>query len=266
MKITIFTSNQPRHLHLIDRLSEISDECYAILETNTVFPGQVPDFFQKSEIFQEYFSNVIAAEQNLFGGIRFSKGVRDLVIKSGDLNRLNQTTLEPALSSDVYVVFGASFIKGWLIDYLVSKKAINIHMGISPYYRGSSCNFWSLYDHNPHLMGATVHMLGKGLDSGDMLYHVPPVTAGCSNAFEFTMMSVKSAHQSLVARISDGTIFEYTPVKQDRSLEMRYTTNSDFTNEVAQEFLDQDLSIEKIAELISEKQNTVNLLRPFYSS
>ncbi len=47
MKITVFTSNQPRHLNLIDRLAEIADECYAVIETTTVFPGHKEGFFSK---------------------------------------------------------------------------------------------------------------------------------------------------------------------------------------------------------------------------
>ena len=52
MKITVFTSNQPRHLSLIKDLSIIADEVYAIQECNTVFPGEVKDFFDNSEIMQ----------------------------------------------------------------------------------------------------------------------------------------------------------------------------------------------------------------------
>ena len=73
--------------------------------------------------------------------------------------------------SDLYIVFGSSYIKGRLINFLIKNKAINIHMGISPYYRGSDCNFWSLYDNNFHLVGGTVHLISKGLDSGPILFH-----------------------------------------------------------------------------------------------
>jgi folate-dependent phosphoribosylglycinamide formyltransferase PurN len=264
MKITVFTSNQPRHLNLIDRLSEISDECYAVVETNTVFPGQVSDFFKKSDTFQQYFSNVINSERKIFGDIRFSKNINNLIIKSGDLNKIDRSVLEPALDSDIYIVFGSSFIKGWLIDHLVKNKAINIHMGISPYYRGSSCNFWSIYDNNPHLMGATIHMLSKGLDSGDILYHVTPTTVNCSNPFDFTMMSVKSAHESLVQRISNGEIYKYIPVKQDSSLEILYTRNSDFTDEIAKEFLNRDLTISNISNTIDKKKKLIKYINPFH--
>ena len=56
-------------------------------------------------------------------------------------------------------------------------------MGVSPYYRGNDCNFWALYDDNPHLVGATIHMLTKGLDSGPMLYHA--MSNIKSNPFEY---------------------------------------------------------------------------------
>ena len=81
---------------------------------------------------------------------------------------MNALQLQAALSSDIYIVFGASFIKGWLVDFLIKNKAINIHMGLSPYYRGSSCNFWAMYDNNPNYVGATIHYLSKGLDSGEI--------------------------------------------------------------------------------------------------
>ena len=45
--------------------------------------------------------------------------------------------LSDFLKSDVYVVFGSSYIKGELVDFLVKQKAINIHAGVSPYYRGT---------------------------------------------------------------------------------------------------------------------------------
>ena len=89
----------------------------------------------------------------------------------GDLNFCTMDKLKEFLKSDLYIVFGSSYIKNDLAKFLVRKKAINIHMGISPFYRGTDCNFWALFDNNPHLVGATIHRLSLGLDSGPILYH-----------------------------------------------------------------------------------------------
>ena len=173
--ITVFTSNQPRHLGLINELSKISNKVYAIIESNTIFTGKVNDFYKKSEIMQEYFNEVIKAENKFFGNPSFlPKNVRPFVIKMGDLNNLKIDILNKSLKSDLFIVFGSSFIKGNLVDFLVDKKTINIHMGVSPYYRGSSCNFWAMKNSDFDLVGSTIHMLSKGLDSGDMLFHALP--------------------------------------------------------------------------------------------
>ena len=64
MTITIFTSNQPRHLSLIRDLSKISKKVYAIIEVSTVFPGEVKDFYNNSPIMNKYFQKVRNCLQN----------------------------------------------------------------------------------------------------------------------------------------------------------------------------------------------------------
>tara|TARA_S200000501_G_C20829142_1_gene746363 strand:- start:539 stop:1321 length:783 start_codon:yes stop_codon:yes gene_type:complete len=244
MKVTIFSSNQPRHLNLAREFLKVSDQVFFVSEVNTVFPGQIDDFFRKSEVMQTYFKNVINSEKNIFGDIRFlPNNVRTLSVKSGDLNKLNKIQINEALNSDIYVVFGSSYIKGWLIDFLVEHGAINIHMGLSPYYRGSSCNFWALYDSNPSYVGATIHHLSKGLDSGDMLFHCIPKLHNEDSLFDFTMRSVLVAQKALVSAVNDKSIFSFSPVKQNKDNEVRYTKNKDFTDEIAKEFLERNLQL-----------------------
>jgi hypothetical protein len=237
VKITLFTSNSPRHLSLAEGLSAIADEVFVVHECVTAFPGQVEDFFRRSEVMQRYFGRVVAAEQTVFGQARFlPDNVRQLPLRMGDLSLMPMERLGAALESDLFVVFGASYIRGPLIDHLVSRDALNIHMGLSPWYRGSSCNFWALNDGRPDLVGATIHRLSRGLDSGDMLYHArPPIEA--VDPFVFGMKAVKAAHDSLIERIASGEIAAMAPVVQDRGQELRYTRNRDFDDAAAEAYL-----------------------------
>ena len=265
MKITLFTSNQPRHTALISALADIAETVYTIQECNTVFPGEVDDFFYKSAIMQRYFSHVIAAEREVFGGVRFlPNNVRSLAIKMGDLSRIPKEQLNDALSSDYYIVFGSSYIKGELCDFLVANHAINIHMGLSPWYRGSSCNFWALYDRRPDMVGATIHLLSPGLDSGAMLFHALPA-AGTPDGFLLGMQAVKSAHTGLIQHLRDGIIHGLEPVIQDKAQEIRYTRNRDFTDEIADAYLSHGISPDRITMALSDR-NTDDLVRPFISS
>ena len=146
MKITIFTSNHPRHLSLISELGKLSEKCFAIVESTSLFQGKSDDFYKKSPIMEEYFNQVRISETKYFGTPNFiSNNSNILPINMGDLNKLSPNMLEEALDSDIFLVFGSSFIKGWLIDFLIKKQALNIHLGVSPYYRGNSCNFWACY-------------------------------------------------------------------------------------------------------------------------
>lgn len=266
MKITVFTSNQPRHCSLIHRLSTLADEVYAIQECNTVFPGLVKDFHQKTPIMQDYFAKVIAAEERVFGSPGFSQSkastpIHTLAIKMGDLSRLKLENLGPALDSDIFVVFGASFIKGDLIDFLVERGAYNIHMGISPFYRGAACNFWALHDGNPGFVGATVHLLTKGLDSGPMLFHALPKPQEV-DPFVLGMRAVEIAHQGFCEYLKSGQLNQLNPQPQDKSLEIRYSKVAEFTDEVAQSYLDTAPSPQKVFELMSKRDNG-SFLEPY---
>ena len=153
-------------------------------------------------------------------------------------------------------MFGSGYIKEQLANFLVEKKTINIHMGVSPYYRGTDCNFWALYDDNPHLVGATIHMLTKGLDSVSMLYHA--MSNIKSNPFEYTMSTVKSALHSITERIKDKSIFNIEPVIQEKSKEIRYSKKIEFNEEVVKNYFNKTINL-------NSKQFDNSLLKePFF--
>ena len=224
MNVTVFTSNQPRHTALIESLAGVADHVYAVQECTTVFPGRVADFYAKSDVMRRYFGHVHPAERAVFGVPRFPRpGGRasHLVLRMGDLTHLSPADLGPAVAADVFVVFASPDASGDLCAALVDRRAINLHMGVSPQYRGSSCNFWALYDRTPQWVGATLHQLAAGLDSGPVIRHALPA-ADVTDGFRLGMEAVRSAH---------------TAVPQDPGRQVRYTRNADFTDAVAAEYL-----------------------------
>ena len=244
MKITLLTSNKNRHNYLINLLSTICDELFVIQECDTIFPGVIPGRYQASPIMKKYFENVNNVEFKLFGNSyvnNLKKNIKILPMLSGDLNKCPIDLLSDFLKSDIYVAFGSSYIKGELIDFLVKQRAINIHAGVSPYYRGRDCNFWALYDDNPHLVGTTIHLLSKGLDSGPMLYHA--MSNIKTNPFEYTMSTIKSAFHSIAERIKDNSIFKINPVIQDKIKEIRYSKKNEFNEEIVKEYFKKEINL-----------------------
>ena len=261
MNITVFTSNQARHLSLLRDLAKVCNKVYAIIEVNTVFPGDNDDFFKKSAIMKRYFNNVIRAESDFFGDNLFlNENVIPIVIKMGDLKKIPLYKLELALHSDHYIIFGSSYIKGDLINFLIAHRAINIHMGISPFYRGSSCNFWACYDGNFGFVGATVHLISKNLDSGAILFHALPREEDC--AFNLGMRSVAAAHKGIVNYIVSDEINQLIPIDQKSFNEIRYTRNKDFTDDIALFYLDNLPKKELILKSIKDR-NIKNFINPY---
>ena len=244
MKITLFTSNKNRHNYLINFLSKISDELFVVQECGTIFPGVIPGHYPASTIMKRYFEKVKDAEFEIFGNSYINnskKNIKILPMLAGDLNKCSLESLLDFLKSDIYIVFGSSYIKGELVDFLIKQKTINIHMGVSPYYRGTDCNFWSIYDDNPHLVGATIHMLSKGLDSGPMLYHA--MSNIKTNPFEYTMSTVKAAFHSIADRIKDKSIFKIEPIIQNKAIEIRYSKVIEFNCETVKKYFNKEINL-----------------------
>ena len=245
MKITLFTSNKSRHINLINLLSDVSDKLYVIQECSTIFPGIIPGHYQASPTMKKYFNNLAKAQSQIFGNsyINNKNNIKILPMLFGNLNHCSMDLLSDFLKSDLYITFGSSYIKGELADFLVKQKAINIHAGVSPYYRGADCNFWALYDDNPHLVGTTVHLLSKGLDSGPILYHA--MSNLKTNPFKYTMSTIKSAFYSISERIKDASIFKIKPLVQTKKNEVRYSKKSEFNEEIVKIYFEKEIDLNK---------------------
>jgi len=74
---------------------------------------------------------------------------------------------------DVVLVFGTGLLKRPLLDAFAG-RLLNIHLGLSPYYRGAGTNFWPLVNREPEFCGATIHFLDEGVDTGPIIAHVRP--------------------------------------------------------------------------------------------
>jgi folate-dependent phosphoribosylglycinamide formyltransferase PurN len=77
------------------------------------------------------------------------------------LNRLKE------IKPDLILDHGTSIVKDHLLD--TSKLALNLHWGLSPYYRGVHCTDWALINWDPYNIGVTIHRLTKDIDGGDVL-------------------------------------------------------------------------------------------------
>lgn len=68
---------------------------------------------------------------------------------------------------DLIVVFGSILVSAEFIA--AAPLVINLHTGLSPYYRGANSNFWPFLNSEFNYCGFTVHKMSSGIDSGEIL-------------------------------------------------------------------------------------------------
>ena len=79
----------------------------------------------------------------------------------------------------------------------------NMHLGLSPYYRGSGTNFWPFVNKELEYVGATILHLDPGIDTGDIVAHVRPIfekndtvhTIGCKVIKSSILVLIKIINQ-----------------------------------------------------------------------
>jgi folate-dependent phosphoribosylglycinamide formyltransferase PurN len=69
---------------------------------------------------------------------------------------------------DVVVINGTRILKTETLS-AVDAPFINTHQGITPRYRGAHGAYWALYNNDPKQCGVTVHLVDRGIDTGNII-------------------------------------------------------------------------------------------------
>lgn len=229
MNITIFTANKLRHNYLVNKLSYSAEKLFVFRESKR--KKKVNGNFIK-----KYFNKVSIAERKIFKSSRLKKNVSVKNIKYGEINSINLKSNEDFLKSNIFIVFGTSIIKNKLLKFLIKKKAINIHMGVSPYYNGTDCNFWALFDNKPNFVGGTIQNLSAKVDQGKIIMVVKSKFQ--KNIFDYAMLSVKLTIDKLATLINNKSILKKKRINQNLKKNIRNTKSKEFTNEIVKKFFE----------------------------
>jgi folate-dependent phosphoribosylglycinamide formyltransferase PurN len=86
------------------------------------------------------------------------------------LNAMESLALLQSLQPDVIVVYGTRILGPALLS-AIKVPIINFHSGLNPKYRGQAGGYWALAMGDAAHAGVTVHLVDRGVDTGDVLYH-----------------------------------------------------------------------------------------------
>jgi methionyl-tRNA formyltransferase len=172
VRAIVLTSALRRHTYVANTLARHLDVACVWREEKTFEPLSYAGSDEDAAVIRRHFADRDASEDAYFAGDTAVSAPSRRVGPGGCNDPVEIETMQ-RIDPAVVLVFGTGLLKQPLIDRFPG-RIINIHLGLSPYYRGAGTNFWPLVNGEPEYCGATIHFLDAGVDSGPIIAHVRP--------------------------------------------------------------------------------------------
>lgn len=91
-----------------------------------------------------------------------------LIVLVKSVNEFSTIELINSLNPDIIVLSGTRILSSNFLDS-VNCQILNIHAGITPYFRGVHGAYWAYLNKQSNLAGVTLHRVDKGIDTGQIL-------------------------------------------------------------------------------------------------
>ncbi len=174
MRILCISGSHLRHLYFINAIAKRYGLVGAIIETREDIIPKPPDDIPEIDRvnFIRHFQKRDEAEKKYFGNQELPE-CQILETRESDLNSSKSVQFIRDRKPDIVLVFGCSMIRDPLYSAL-PEETINLHLGLSPRYRGSATLFWPFYFMEPSYAGSTFHYIVSEPDAGNIIHQVVP--------------------------------------------------------------------------------------------
>jgi methionyl-tRNA formyltransferase len=107
-----------------------------------------------------------------------------------------------AAAPDVVLVNGTRIIRTPVLE-ATPAPFINTHVGITPRYRGVHGGYWALWSGDAANFGVTVHLVDKGVDTGQVLYQARPAPTDEDDFATYPVLQQAASFPGLLAILAD---------------------------------------------------------------
>jgi len=233
MNIALFTSNHLRHKYIANKIAEdLSLKLIICEEKSDAIQNTSKYDDEDTLLLENHFKQRGESEYYFFK--KYSKFPTNITVTNvsfGTLNTPRTLELLEEYNIDYILLFGTSIIKNIILDKY-PLKIINLHLGLSPYYKGSGTNFFPIVNNEFECIGATIHLATTEVDAGSILHQ-----------FRSDKISVNDDIYSLGNKIilKAGSVYPHVinnyilgkikPVKQQMIADSKVYKLKDFTPE-----------------------------------
>jgi len=239
MRIGLITSTHTRHRFVANALARDYALPLVLTEEKRPITALASDTADGNPLILDYFRERAAAETWLLPeGQAWDVEIGEITqIPHGEINDPKWPERMRAAGVQLVAVFGSSILREpWLTAF--PGRMVNIHLGLSPYYRGAATNFWPLYHEEPEYVGATIHLINPGVDTGAILRHARPRIKADDTPHTIGNRAIRAGTLALCAALREYAEEWVSPVPQWDEPGSRYCRNRDFTPEALGSLLD----------------------------
>jgi folate-dependent phosphoribosylglycinamide formyltransferase PurN len=200
VKAILLTSTFRRHMFVANTVAAGCDLAGVWQEEKTFRPERYAHTAEDEAVIRRHFADRDASEESYFAAdaaLRLSGGAVHRMVGSGACSAAAEVERMAALRPDVVLVFGTGILREPFLS-VFEGRIINIHLGLSPYYRGAGTNFWPLVNREPEYVGATIHYIDAGIDTGPILSHARPEIARGDGPHDVGNKTIVAAAQALL--------------------------------------------------------------------
>lgn len=225
-KALVLTSNKRRHMYLTHQVAKNFDLVGIISEPKKDYYSNQAD---ESELVAKHLQKLTETEADYFETVEFAPADLKLIDRKS-LNDDSVVEWASAKEPEVIFLFGTGILRdGWLNTF--DGKIVNLHLGYSPFYRGSATLFWPFYNRDVSKLGTTIHIAAKKVDAGGILDNVLlDKNDDCGNYYHMTNKLIKKSLDEFPIVVDKYLSAEISPKDQDLSLGSIYK-RKDFTED-----------------------------------
>jgi len=260
IRVVLLTSVHTRHKWVAEIVNQYLELVCIITENKPVVYSKM---MENSKIIYRHFKTNDLFENLYLGETTSLPSVPLLTLPRGDINNNDVVKYVSSKNPDLILLYGTSILKKNWFD-VFDGKIINMHSGLSPYYRGSGTNFWPLYYREPEYVGTTIHVASPEVDAGDIICQIRPKIEITDTIYDINMKTLQNGaekfisssiyyHEGLKATNQNELYIGYERIckKKDLTEEAILTMFENFNSGMLQNYLKDFKKRTEIVKLIS---------------
>lgn len=174
INVILITGNELRHKFFASYMSTFKNINLKFVIHEKNFKLKNNPLYRNDVIVNQHINERNKSERRFFKKfVQNNKKYKFNTLKNGEINTDEVINLIKTKKVNFIVSYGCSIVKKKFINTF-KNKFLNIHLGLSPYYKGSGTNFFPFVNNELQFCGSTIMKISSKLDSGKILHQIRP--------------------------------------------------------------------------------------------